>query len=400
MLQGPGPSIRHVRAYLLALFGLVTACILLTALTTYVSIRDHLQEETHKEILRSQELNRLENQLVQPILLSRWMSRDAFLQEWLRSGEKNPRQVLDYLKSLSETWKVSAFVASNLSRTYYFSDGTSKALTQETPDVSWFFHLLDQRIESLADVGFNNGDSTQPFLYIDIRMPDIEGRTSAYVGAAVELHRFLELLAAYRKAHGVELHFVNQDGMVILSSRTEVVNTPAKDHDWFQALADQPHRHDGQQEEATLFRIKDSQQVSLGRRWLEELGWHLYIERDQREAQAGVNAILLQTLGFISLITLLALLVMAFLVHRFRRDLDAAFTQIKTLKGILPICCSCKKIRDDQGYWQQLEHYLQEHSEADLSHGICPDCARKLYPGLKLTGLPQQDPSPPDDGRA
>jgi hypothetical protein len=60
-------------------------------------------------------------------------------------------------------------------------------------------------------------------------------------------------------------------------------------------------------------------------------------------------------------------------------DLQAAMTKIKTLRGLLPICASCKRIRDDQGYWNQLESYLRAHSEADFSHGICPACTKKLY---------------------
>jgi hypothetical protein len=56
--------------------------------------------------------------------------------------------------------------------------------------------------------------------------------------------------------------------------------------------------------------------------------------------------------------------------------------EIKTLRGILPICGHCKKIRDDRGYWNQLETYISEHSEADLSHTICPECLKEHYPGL------------------
>ncbi|CAB1060005.1 Two-component system sensor histidine kinase [Olavius sp. associated proteobacterium Delta 1] len=63
-------------------------------------------------------------------------------------------------------------------------------------------------------------------------------------------------------------------------------------------------------------------------------------------------------------------------------ELRAAGARIKTLKGLLPICASCKKIRDDRGYWQQIEKYVGEHTEANFSHGICPDCAVLLYPGL------------------
>jgi phosphoserine phosphatase RsbU/P len=61
-------------------------------------------------------------------------------------------------------------------------------------------------------------------------------------------------------------------------------------------------------------------------------------------------------------------------------ELRQALDQIKTLRGILPICASCKKIRDDQGYWNQVEVYVREHTEAEFSHGICPECVRKLYP--------------------
>jgi sigma-B regulation protein RsbU (phosphoserine phosphatase) len=61
-------------------------------------------------------------------------------------------------------------------------------------------------------------------------------------------------------------------------------------------------------------------------------------------------------------------------------ELRQALDQIKTLRGIVPICASCKKIRDDQGYWSQVEVYVRDHTEAQFSHGICPECMKKLYP--------------------
>jgi len=69
--------------------------------------------------------------------------------------------------------------------------------------------------------------------------------------------------------------------------------------------------------------------------------------------------------------------------ERLVRELQDALTNIKILRGLLPICSSCKKIRDDQGYWHQIEAYIYDHTEADFSHGICPECALKLYPGYK-----------------
>jgi hypothetical protein len=65
-------------------------------------------------------------------------------------------------------------------------------------------------------------------------------------------------------------------------------------------------------------------------------------------------------------------------------NLQEALQRVKTLSGMLPICASCKKIRDDDGYWREVEVYIRDRSEAEFSHGICPDCIKKLYPDLNI----------------
>jgi ligand-binding sensor domain-containing protein len=65
-----------------------------------------------------------------------------------------------------------------------------------------------------------------------------------------------------------------------------------------------------------------------------------------------------------------------------KRRVDEALGKVKVLSGLLPICASCKKVRDDKGYWNQIEVYIRERSQADFSHGICPECAKQLFPGV------------------
>jgi YesN/AraC family two-component response regulator len=67
-------------------------------------------------------------------------------------------------------------------------------------------------------------------------------------------------------------------------------------------------------------------------------------------------------------------------LRRLNEALHSALGQVKRLSGMLPICSSCKKIRDDKGYWTQIENYIRDHSEAEFSHSLCPDCMEKLYP--------------------
>jgi len=66
--------------------------------------------------------------------------------------------------------------------------------------------------------------------------------------------------------------------------------------------------------------------------------------------------------------------------ERLISELQKALDEVNTLSGLLPICASCKKIRDDKGYWNQIESYISDRSEAEFSHGICPECAKELYP--------------------
>jgi CheY-like chemotaxis protein len=69
-------------------------------------------------------------------------------------------------------------------------------------------------------------------------------------------------------------------------------------------------------------------------------------------------------------------------LRRSNDELQRTLKEVKVLRGLIPICASCKKIRNDGGFWQQLEEYLGEHSEAEFSHGLCLPCIKKLYPGV------------------
>ncbi len=69
--------------------------------------------------------------------------------------------------------------------------------------------------------------------------------------------------------------------------------------------------------------------------------------------------------------------------ERLFEELKAAYIMVKTLSGLIPICSGCKKIRNDKGFWIAVETYISEHSEADFTHSICPDCHTELYPELK-----------------
>jgi PAS domain S-box-containing protein len=66
-------------------------------------------------------------------------------------------------------------------------------------------------------------------------------------------------------------------------------------------------------------------------------------------------------------------------------ELQKALSEVKTLTGLLPMCASCKRVRDDGGYWNQIEAYFKTRSDVQFSHGLCPECITKLYPGMDIS---------------
>lgn len=86
-------------------------------------------------------------------------------------------------------------------------------------------------------------------------------------------------------------------------------------------------------------------------------------------------------------------MIVYFLAFTYELQKRRARTRLKILSGLLPICASCKKIRDDKGYWNQIEAYIAEHSKAEFSHSICPECSQKLYPEYDFKA--QSAPPPP-----
>jgi hypothetical protein len=116
------------------------------------------------------------------------------------------------------------------------------------------------------------------------------------------------------------------------------------------------------------------------------LSAHETPELIERASEAGVGAYLVKPPSASEMERTIAVAMARFddlmELRRLNADLQDTLAQAKTLSGLLPICSSCKMVRDNEGYWHQLEVYIQDHSEVEFSHSICPACAKKLYPEI------------------
>ena len=120
--------------------------------------------------------------------------------------------------------------------------------------------------------------------------------------------------------------------------------------------------------------------------WLEDHTYSFFLVDHEKEDLVERLEYVLTSFVFVSIALIVPLWVIVNGVSKLeqtRAKLQEALGNIKTLRGLVPICANCKMIRSNDGCWQQLEVYIRDHSEAQLSHSICPDCAAKLYPDLK-----------------
>ena len=119
--------------------------------------------------------------------------------------------------------------------------------------------------------------------------------------------------------------------------------------------------------------------------WLEDFTYAFFLDDHETEDLVERLEYIITSSVFVCIALIVPLWIIIRDISRLEKTtarLQKALDNIKTLEGLLPMCANCKNIRDDDGYWQKVEVYIRDHSEAQLSHSICPDCAIKLYPDL------------------
>ena len=151
----------------------------------------------------------------------------------------------------------------------------------------------------------------------------------------------------------------------MLDADTILISEETLGEDFLDALADKLNQQPTWSELPVLFVCTGGPESSIAKRAMETLRGILVLNRPMH--LASLSSALRMTLR----------------TRSRQYQLRDAMENIKILSGLLPICASCKKIRDDKGYWNQIEAYIRDHPEAEFTHSTCPDCVKVLYPDLK-----------------
>jgi hypothetical protein len=352
---------------------LLLAGFLCTTFMSFFTAREALRseiKETELPLTGDNIYSEIRRDLIHPVVISSLMATDTFVRDWILGGESDPVQLTRYLKEVKGKYHTyTSFFVSEKSRIYYHADGILKKVSPDEPRDRWYFRVQEmaEDYEINLDPDMANRDAMTVF--INHRVLDYEGRFIGATGVGITVGAVKQLIESYQAKYGRKVYFVDKSGAIPLSGSgfdQSVTNISQLSYGFV---------FDGvlQGSAGGSFSYAEGGMTTHGNiRYIDEWGWYLVVEKNEGKAMAGVYRMLTISLLICFAVTLVITFAVNASITRYQR-------RIEVLRGILPICAHCGKVRDDRGSWSKFESFVAKHTEAEFSHSICPACMEKHY---------------------
>lgn len=315
----------------------------------------------------------IQRDLLRPIFISSLMATNTFLRDWVIQGEKDQTQIKKYLRDIMEKYNtVTSFFVSEKTRLYYYPGGILKKVSPGEKRDLWYFRVLKMKKNYEINVDPDMANKDTMTIFINYRVYDYDGNYIGATGVGLTVSAVKRLIKTYQNKYHRRVFFIDQKGDLTLSGTNflnEVKNI-------FQLKRYAGFAEAIRSKKEGFFRYKNGNEiVHMNSRYISEFGWYLIVEQSERKTTKNIFTTLIFNLVICAVVTIVILVLVTLTITAYQN-------RIETLRGIVPICSFCKKVRDDKGYWEQVEVYVKRHSEADFSHSVCPECMKEQYPEL------------------
>lgn len=353
---------------------------LITSLASYFVSRASLRSGiAQKELpLTSDNIySEIQRDLIRPVFISSLMATNTFLRDWVLAGEKNETEIAKYLNDIKTRYHtITSFFVSEKTRTYYYAGGILKKVSADEARDNWYFRVrkMTELYEINVDPDMANKDTIT--IFINYRVHDYQENYIGAIGVGLTLDSVKKLINTYQRKYDRNVYFVDHAGNVKLADtngfmqgKNIIAASPNREFTrlFKSALSNKEH---------TFSYNNDGERVHTNVRYIEEFDMFLVVEQAEGRVIRSIFKTLLTNLLVCAIITIVILILVTYTIKAYQ-------DRIKTLEGIIPICMHCKQIRDDQGNWHAIEHYISERSDARFSHGVCPRCMTIHYPRHK-----------------
>ena len=396
------PSAQKKRRLIVRLCLLLVAGFVATSLVSYVVSRSSLRHQiadTALPLTSDNIYSEIQRDLLEPVLISSVMANDTFLRDWVLDGENDEETIAKFLREVMTKYGMfTSFFVSERTRIYYHANGILKRVEPDEERDTWYFRVREMSADYEINVDPDLANRDALTIFINHRVLDYDGNYIGACGVGLTTDAMTTIIDSYRSKYNSNIYFIDRDGTIMLrGSFAWSAAGNIRDMEGMAPVA-QDVLSGG---ETALEYVRNGHTVLLHARLIPELDWFLLVEQTEQGTIKSILGALALNLVVCVFITIITIILTTFTINAYERisqkqqeeivaqhhrllernrALEEALAEVRTLSGFLPICASCKKIRDDKGYWQQIEGYIQDHSEAQFSHGICPDCAERLYP--------------------
>ncbi|CAD5106903.1 sensor domain-containing diguanylate cyclase [Zestomonas carbonaria] len=328
----PQRSLNHAKLSLLLLLFLLLICgFLATSLASYYASRDAIHAsivETELPLTSDTVYSEIQKDLVRPVLISSMMSRDTFVRDWVMNGERDVDQMTRYLREVQEHYGTfTSFFISEKTHTYYQAKGVLKTVREDEPRDVWYFRVRDmaEPYEINVDVDMANQDRLT--FFINYRVLDYEGNFLGATGVGLTVDAVVKLIDEYQRKYERNVYFVDTEGKITLTgaeggpfgART---GQSLRDIDGLENLLSKlPKPQSGTYE----YQEHDRGHF-LNVRFIPELDWYLFVDKQDSSALAGIRQSLYLNMLICLLITLVVLALVGLLVRRYQQDIEALAT--------------------------------------------------------------------------
>jgi hypothetical protein len=392
---------------------------LATTFASYFVARDTLRiriRNSELPLTSDNIYSEIQRDLLQPIFISSLMAQDTFLRDWAIAGEKDNEAVIRYLNEIREKYKtVTSFFVSEKTGKYYYYGGILKEVQRSEPRDQWYFRVCQMKDDFEINVDHDMANNDTMTIFVNHKVFDFSGNYIGATGVGLAVTSVKTLIDEYQKRFNRRVFFTDNTGKIVMAcsqisgSNENIKNIPGISRIAAKVLASiEPLQSSYDYQGSRVF---------VNSRFIPQLNWYLLVEQPEQGVLQQIFNAMLINIVLCLLVTLMVIHLFNYTLKIYRKKLDElveqdrelkiinstqaeeigrqnqellekntsledALAKVKKLSGFLPICAGCKKIRDDKGYWNQIEAYIKQHSEAEFSHGICPECAKRLYPEL------------------
>ncbi|MDK9706013.1 MAG: cache domain-containing protein [Desulforhopalus sp.] len=313
----------------------------------------------------------IQRDLLRPIFISSFMATDTFLRNWLLGGEVEVQQIAQYLQEIQRKYSTfTSFLVSEKTGKYYRGDGILKTVAPEEERDRWYFRVKEMSDDYEINVDPDLANKDAMTIFINYRVFDYNGRFIGVTGVGLAVNAVKRIIEEYQKKYRRTIYFLDQNGVVkVAGSKLENGVLQA---DQLQ-VANQLQKSLTPLPDSSFISTRDGHVIHTNIRYIKEFGWYLVVEQSEQETLRRIFTTLLFNLVLCIVVTCIVVVLVKISVNAYQK-------RIETLRGIVPICSYCKEIRDDKGYWNQVESYVAKYTEAQFSHSICPKCLKKHFP--------------------